>query len=175
MKDINKLIKIKQSLIERFGKLGIEETSDYLLIGKAPHIGELAWLHIFYRGLDTQEIDEMQKTSKITLSEDILGFYNYSNGLTLFNGVFNINGIRRMHSRDPLNQQPFSVYTGNQGERPKNSKPSYFFFGSYRYDLSRAYIDLDTGHVRVCERWDASKTRSSWSSFDLFLETEIFA
>jgi hypothetical protein len=92
----------------------------------------------------------------------------------LFNGVFNINGIRRSHSRDPLSQQPFSVYAGNQGERPKNSKPSYFFFGSYRYDLSRAYVDLETGQVRVCERWDANKTRSAWSNFDLFLETEIY-
>lgn len=149
--------KLKQLLTTNFAHLGFEETIDATLIGKAPQIGDLAWNHIFYRGLSKTELEEIENSLNLSFPVEIKTFYLESNGLTLFNTALNLNGIRRKNSRDPLNQQPYSIYTGNQVERPENAKPNYLFFASYGYDLTRVFVDTENGKVYACERWNAKK------------------
>src|SRR4051812_47432573 len=90
---------VKKEIL-RYKDLGEEKAENgALLVGRAPHIARLAWLHSIFPTLDERDIVALENE----LQTDIPGTYkqflkNCSNGLTLFVDEFNLYG---QHRRTP--------------------------------------------------------------------------
>ncbi len=164
------------NLIYRFKHLGTEHSSDEaILIGKAPHIGTMAWLNILYPVIDIKELDFLSNELKTGVPQEYADFLlSFSNGLNILSSTFSLYGLRRQINRDAKAnvRQPYSIITPNVFERPNNAKDSYFFIGGYNWDGSHLYIDKETNFVHCCERWDA-KSKLQWSSFGEMLLSEL--
>lgn len=145
-----------------------------LLIGRAPHIAELAWLHSIYPTLNEEDINHLEKELNQKIPDSYQRFLTkYSNGLGLFVSKFSLYGLRKQLGRglDAV-RQPYSIITPNTHERPDNAKDSYLFIGGYSWDGSKIYIDTETNKVHYCDRWDATSLYE-WSSFEAMLNSEI--
>lgn len=165
--------KIKEQLYE-FEKLGLEVSElGATLIGKAPHIAPMAWLHTIYPTLNDSDILELEDELGTKLPGEYKDFLlNYSNGLSLFVSKFYLYGYRKVLGRGiEASRQPFSIITPNIPERPENAKANYFFIGGYKWDGSKLYIDTNTDKVHYCDRWDATSLYV-WNSFEEMLLCE---
>jgi hypothetical protein len=121
---------VKQQLFN-FENLGKEVTpSGAVLIGHAPHIAPMAWLHSIYPVLTEEDIIELEFDLKKSIPQAYRDFLkNYSNGLKLFTITLTFYGMRKVLGRtDEASRQPFALSTPNNYERPKNSKNTYFFY-----------------------------------------------
>lgn len=158
-----------------FDFLGTERCENgTLLIGRAPHIAELAWLHSIYPTLNKEDINHLEKELNQKIPDSYLRFLTeYSNGLGIFVSKFSLYGLRKQLGRglDAV-RQPYSIITPNTHERPDNAKNSYLFIGGYSWDGSKIYIDTETNKVHYCDRWDATSLYE-WSSFEAMLNYEI--
>jgi len=158
-----------------FENLGKEVTqSGAVLIGHAPHIAPMAWLHSIYPVLTEEDIIELEAELNKPIPEAYKDFLkNYSNGLSVFVTTLSLDGLRKVTGRtDEASRQPFALSTPNAYERPKNAKDSCFFIGAYSWDGSKLYIDSDTGKVYYCGRYDATPVKE-WESFEAMLTSEI--
>lgn len=171
---MNYFEEVKKEIL-RYKHLG-EETSGNgtLLIGRAPHIARLAWLHSIYPTLNEQDIDVLKSELQTDIPDPYKHFLkNCSNGLTLFVDEFNLYGLRKQLSRGiEASRQPYSPVTANIDERPKNAKDIFFFIGGYSWDGSNIYIDKTTNKVHYCDRWDATSL-FEWPSFEEMLVSEV--
>ncbi|PQJ21968.1 SMI1/KNR4 family protein [Tenacibaculum sp. SG-28] len=172
MNDIYNYIISELKPYEKYGSIVQENGTK--LIGKAPHIAPLAWLHSIYKGLEISEIREIESKLDIELPKDYSEFLKLCNGLKLFNTTLSLNGRRTSYDRKAeINaRQPFDLSTKNIYERPKNTNSEHFFFGSYFSDGSLVLIDKSTNKVI---RTDRNKFRvlNSWTNFNEFLKKEI--
>lgn len=161
--------------IYKFEHLGKEiATTGALLIGKAPHIAQFAWLHAIYVPLTMKEILELESELNTEIPESYKYFLmNYSNGLSLFVAEFYLDGMRKKVGRsiDSV-RQPYSIITTNIEERPSNAKENYFFIGGYKWDGSHIYIDTKTNKVHFCDPWDATSL-FEWNSFEEMIVSEV--
>ncbi len=167
--DIFNDIKDCISQYDHLGKMVLKNGT--ILVGKAPHIAEFAWLHKLFFPLKKADIQLLEKE----LSTDIPKSYEqflltFGNGYSIFCSTFSLDGLRNMNSRsDDFIVQPFSIKISNIFERPKNSRDEYFFIGGYKLDGSKLYIDTTTGKVHYCKKTDATSLYS-WNSFeDMFI------
>ena len=171
---MNYFEEIKKELL-KFKDLGLETSENRtLLIGRAPHIAELAWLNEIYPVLNLEDIVQFEEEFKIKIP-DVYKFFllNYSNGLNVFVSTLSLFGIRKKLGRSiEDSRQPFDLKTSNVYERPNNSQESFFFIGSYNWDGSRLYIDTSTNKVHYCDRYSAISL-VEWDSFEIMLRFEI--
>jgi hypothetical protein len=171
---MNYFEKVKKELY-KFENLGIETTENgAILIGKAPHIGAMAWLNELYPILNDDDITilEQKLNTEIPVAYKFF-LMNYSNGLNVFVSTFYLDGIRKQIGRSvEASRQPYSIITTNTQERPKNAKDNYFFIGGYNWDGSHLYIDKETNKVHCCDRYDATSL-SEWNSFEEMIVSEI--
>jgi hypothetical protein len=161
--------------IFKYRNLGEEKAENgTLLIGRAPHIARLAWLHSIYPTLNEQDIAALKNEVQTDIPDTYKQFLkNCSNGLTLFVRQFSLYGLRKQSGRGiEASRQPFSPVTANIDERPKNTKDSFFFIGGYSWDGSKIYIDKTTSKVHYCDRWDATSL-FEWPSFEEMLVSEV--
>lgn len=168
-------IKEVNEILYSFEYLGLEKSElGAILIGKAPHIAPMAWLHSLYPTLTEVDIDILEKQLETTIPKEYKDFLlNYSNGLSIFVSKFSLYGMRKELGRTvEASRQPFSLITPNTIEKPKNAKQNYFFIGSYKWDGSKLYIDNETGKVHYCDRWDATSLYE-WNSFQEMLVSEV--
>ena len=165
-------VKEKISMYKYLGEEVVPETGA-LLIGRAPHVARLAWLHSIYPVLNDEEVLQLEQIVRMEIPASYKVFLmNASNGLTLFVDTFNLYGLRKVAGRGiAASRQPFSPDISNVDERPENAKDSYFFFGGYSWDGSKLYIDKATGLVHYCARWDATAL-FQWPSFEEMLVSE---
>lgn len=164
-----------KSELYKFRHLGLEKTANgTILIGKAPHIAEFAWLHSIYKTLSQEELFELEKDVKTQLPDSYRDFLlNHSNGLSLFVSNFSLYGLRKELGRTiEASRQPFSLITLNTIEKIKNAEENHFFIGSYKWDGSKLYIDKSTGKVHYCDRWDATSL-FEWNSFEEMIVSEV--
>lgn len=164
-----------KKLLFRFEYLGIEKSElGAILIGKAPHIAPMAWLHSLYPTLTEIDVDILEKKLETIIPKDYKDFLlNYSNGLSIFVSKFSLYGMRKEIGRTiEASRQPFSLIIPNTIEKPKNAKENHFFIGSYNWDGSKLYIDSETGKVHYCDRWDAMSLYE-WNSFEEMLISEV--
>jgi len=164
---------IKEEL-DKFENLGYEVSElGTKLIGKALHSAPMAWIHSIYKTIDSDDINILEKDLKIIIPDSYKDFLmNCSNGLTLFTSTFNLDGYRKVLGRGiEASRQPYSILIPNLDERPENSKPNYFFIGSYEWDGSKLYIDTKTNKVHYCEMND-STSLYQWNSFEDMLLAE---
>ncbi len=142
------------------------------LIGHAPHIAPEAWLHIVFPPLGSREVSFIEDDVGESLPATFSFFLQRCNGLSLFSDSLNIYGLRKSFARTGDSVwQPFSIKTPNVDERPRRSKPSYFYIGGYRWDGSLIFIDKDTEHVYRCKQRN-TKPLNHWPSFEEMLESE---
>ena len=160
--------------LENYSFLGKEILSNGRhLIGRAPHIAPQAWLHKFGAGLNEKEIIELELEIKIPIPSEFRKFLKLTNGLNIFVSAFCIYGKRNNYIRNIENSwQPFDIVTPNTFERPKNAKRSNLFVGTYSWDGSGVYIDVETGKVHYHKRFDATSLLE-WDNFGEMLSSEI--
>jgi hypothetical protein len=172
MNDIEKFIISELEPYKKYGET-IQENGTKL-IGKAPHIAPLAWLHSIYKGLENNEIKEIESKLNTELPKDYSDFLRLFNGLKLFVTILSLNGRRISYDRKAEidARQPFDLSTKNIHERPKNSKPEHFFFGDYFDDGSLVLIDKLTNKVHRTDR-NKFKVLNSWTDFNEFITQEI--
>ena len=86
--------------LSNYEKLGVEKQSNGTeLIGKAPHIAPLAYLHSIYKGLNKEEIDRLERELETEIPTDYKKFLQFSNGLHIFNTTFCLDGLRTSYNR----------------------------------------------------------------------------
>jgi len=165
--------KIREKLkkYKNLGELRLKNGS--ILIGHLPAEGINAYCHSLFKPLNESDIKTLEKELKMSIPNDYAFFLTqYSNGIRFFMRCFALDGLRKQLGRDlEASAQPFALSDANVWERPKNSKPSYFFIGGYGYDASSIYIDADTNKVHYCARRDATSL-FEWENFEHMIVSE---
>lgn len=159
----------------RFSHLGVTHSKNgALLIGKAPHIAEYAWLNIMYPCITEAEVCDLEKKLGCAIPEVYRDFLmNVSNGLNVMNCTLALHGCRTSYNRaDFESRYPFNIEDVQKSERPKNATPEMFFFASYNYDCSKLYLNTSDNKIYYCDRYDATPLKS-WDSLSAMLTFEI--
>lgn len=171
---MNYFEEVKKGLY-KFENLGIETAENgAILIGKAPHLGTMAWLHKIYPILSEDDVIKLEKELNTKIPAAYKYFLmNYSNGLNIFASTFYLDGVRKQIGRSvEASRQPYSIITTNLYERPNHSKDNYLFIGGYNFDGSHVYIDKETNKVHYCDRYDATSLLE-WNSFEEMVVSEV--
>lgn len=119
-----------EKLLMRFSHLGVSHSKNgALLIGKAPHIAEYAWLNIMYPCITEAEVCDLEKKLGVAIPEVYRDFLmNVSNGLNVMNCTLALHGCRTSYNRaDFESRYPFNIEDVQKYERPKNATPEMFF------------------------------------------------
>lgn len=173
MTESNELLK-SLDLLSGFSHLGKKKLDDGThLIGRAPHIAPLAWLHSIYPPLEDFELSELEKKLGILIPDAYKVFLKMTNGLKVFSTTFYLYGFRKRNTRTVDDAwQPFDLWIPNVAERPENASSNIFFIGGYDWDGSHLYIDPKTAKVYLCGPENATPLYA-WSSFANMLDSEI--
>lgn len=164
-----------ENLLMRFSHLGVTHSKNgALLIGKAPHIAEFAWLNIMYPCITEAEVCDLEKKLGCAIPEVYRNFLmNVSNGLNVMNCTLALHGCRTSYNRaDFESRYPFNIEDVQKYERPKNATQEMFFFASYNYDCSKLYLNTSDNKIYYCDRYDATPLKS-WDSLSAMLTSEI--
>ena len=164
-----------ENLLMRFSHLGVAHSKNgALLIGKAPHIAELAWLNVMYPCATEAEICDLEKRLGNAIPDVYRDFLmNVSNGLNIMNCTLALHGCRTSYNRaDFESRYPFNIEDVQKSERPKNATPEMFFFASYNYDCSKLYLNSSDNKIYYCDRYDATPLKS-WDSLSDMITSEI--
>ena len=160
--------------LNKYENLGVElQSNGTELIGKAPHIAPLAYLHSIYKGLSNEEIDRLEQELETEIPKDYKEFLQFSNGLHIFNTTFYLDGLRESNDRLKAieNRLPFALSTKNVFEKPRNAKPEYFFIGGYACD-NGSLLYINNSKVYRCKTNNA-KPLNEWNSLNEMIITEI--
>ena len=164
-----------EKLLMRFSHLGISHSKNgALLIGKAPHIAEYAWLNVMYPCATETEIYDLEKRLGCAIPKVYKDFLmNVSNGLNVMNCTLALHGCRMSYNRaDFESRYPFNIEDVQKYERPKNATQEMFFFASYNYDCSKLYLNTSDNKIYYCDRYDATPLKS-WDSLSDMITSEI--
>jgi hypothetical protein len=170
----NNKINLVCNVLESYNYLGKEQLKDgTLLIGKAPHIAPLAWLHCIYSPLKNTDISDLE----MELNQEIPNIYKefllISNGLSVFNTTLSLFGKRGNYKRSVDNVwQPFDIILPNTIEKPRNANNDIFIIGCYDWDGSYLYIDKKDSSIHLCEV-DNVRSLFEWGNFEDMLYSEI--
>ena len=119
-----------ENLLMRFSHLGVTHSKNgALLIGKAPHIGEYAWLNVMYPCVTETEVCDLEKRLGVAIPKVYKDFLmNVSNGFDIMNCTLALHGCRTSYDRSDLDSwYPFNLEDVQKYERPKNATPEMFF------------------------------------------------
>lgn len=164
-----------EKLLMRFSHLGVTHSKNgALMIGKAPHIAEFAWLNIMYPCITEAEVCDLEKKLGVAIPEVYRDFLmNVSNGLNVMNCTLALHGCRMSYNRaDFESRYPFNIEDVQKYERPKNATQEMFFFASYNYDCSKLYLNTSDNKIYYCDRYDATPLKS-WDSLSDMITSEI--
>jgi hypothetical protein len=169
-----KKIEAALNILKSYNYLGEKKVADdTLLIGKAPHIAEQAWLHTIYSPLADRGITLIENSISKNIPADFKTFLRISNGLNVFNTTFCLFGIRENYKRthDAV-LQPFDIIIPNTIEKPKGLNNKNIIIGYYDWNGSYIHIDTQTNKVHLSER-ETTKSLYEWKNFDDMLHSEI--
>ena len=96
----------------RFSHLGVTHSKNgALMIGKAPHIAEFAWLNIMYPCITEAEVCNLEKKLGCAIPEVYRNFLmNVSNGLNIMTCTLALHGCRTSYNRaDFESRYPFNI------------------------------------------------------------------
>lgn len=164
-----------ENLLMRFSHLGVTHSKNgALLIGKAPHIAEFAWLNVMYPCVTEAEVCDLEKRLGVAIPEVYKDFLmNVSNGFDIMNCTLALHGCRTSYNRSDLDSwYPFNLEDVQKYERPKNATPEMFFLDTYEYDGSKLYLNTLDDKIYYCDRYDATPLKS-WDSLSAMLTSEI--
>ena len=171
MKDYSEI----KELLLKFSFLGIEnsKSTGAMLIGRAPHIAESAWLNRLYSPIDKNEIIKMEDGISKKIPTSYVDFLtNFSNGLNILGDTLCLFGYRSNYVRTvDFSWQPYSLISFNKYDKPRNSTGEMLFIGSYDWDGSLLYMTTDE-KVHFCNR-DDSTSLFIWDSLSSMLISEL--
>jgi len=171
---------IKEKLIEFYGKDDwmIEEDGT-LYIGSMPgsieEYGSQLYFHIFYKGLNNNEINDLENRIERNIPDELKDFYRASNGLSLFAGSLSIGGLI---DRTPSSSNPIDLRYGNTVDRPMKEgeftdNSNEIRFGGYGIDHFDLLINLDKKSIYAVPRFTPEPIYDEWLNFKEFLITEV--
>lgn len=161
-------------LLKSYNYLG-EEVAETgaLLIGRAPHVAKLAWLHSIYPPLNDQQISELESRMQIKIPSSYVDFLHTSNGLKVFVTTFCLFGLRTNFDRSPAaSRLPFDIIVPNTIERPENAPRDILIIGGYDWDGSILFMDPETQTVHLSSR-ERLKSKYQWKDFDTMMAEEL--
>lgn len=164
-----------EKLLRRYAHLGVQYSKNgALLIGKAPHIAEYAWLNVMYPCATEEEICNLEKRLGAAIPKIYKDFLmNVSNGFDIMNCTLALHGCRTSYDRADLDSwYPFNIEDIQKDERPKNSSLEMFFFGTYEYDGSKLYLNTLDNKIYYCSSEDATPLKC-WNSLPEMLSEEV--
>lgn len=171
MKDYSEI----KELLLKFSFLGIEKSKSTgaVLIGKAPHIAESAWLNRLYSPIDKNEILNLEDGISKKIPASYVDFLtNFSNGLNILGDTLCLFGYRSNYVRTvDFSWQPYSLVSLNKYDKPRNSTEEMLFIGSYDWDGSLLYMTTDE-KVHCCHCND-STSLFIWDSISSMLISEL--
>ena len=143
-----------ENLLMRFSHLGVTHSKNgALLIGKAPHIAEFAWLNVMYPCVTEAEVCDLEKRLGVAIPEVYKDFLmNVSNGFDIMNCTLALHGCRTSYDRSDLD--------------------SWYLLGTYEYDGSKLYLNTLDDKIYYCDRYDATPLKA-WDSLSAMLTSEI--
>lgn len=162
-------------MLYKFEGLGIERMENgTVLIGKAPHIAPLAWLHSIFSGLNEEQIKMLETQLKRRIPNDYIKFLRISNGIGVFNTTFNLYGLRSNYQRGiEASRQPFDILTKNTVERFRYIPSALFCIGSYDWDGSKLYMNEQTNRITLLDGDEEKHVLYEWENFEVMFESEI--
>ena len=106
------------------------------LIGHVPQIAPLAYLHSVFQPLQPEQLVQVEAAIERRLNQSLIDLYIKANGVQIFSGSLNINGLICSLDRsiNSTLSQPFDISTANSFERPQDAENDMIFFGSYKQD-----------------------------------------
>lgn len=173
---MDKYEKIKK-LLYRYEKYGVEVTENgTTLIGHPDYLPKHWRLIMIFPKLKSSEIEVLENECEMSIPNSYKNFLmNFSNGIDFINDTLSLFGLRKTLGRTlEAARQPYALKTPNRDERccVKNTKETYFFIGSYKWDGSRLYIDKETEKVHLCAPNDATPLYT-WESLEDMLVSEL--
>ncbi|MFC2073440.1 hypothetical protein ACFLRS_01140 [Campylobacterota bacterium] len=171
---------IKEKLTEFYGKDDwIVDENGTLYIGSIPgsieECGSQLYFHIFYKGLNDSEINDLENRIERNMSEELKDFYRVSNGLSLFAGSLSIGGLI---DRTPSSSNPIDLRYGNTVDRPMKEgeftdNSNEIRFGGYGIDHFDLLVNLDKKNIYAVPRFAPEPIYYEWVNFKEFLISEI--
>ena len=127
MKDYSEI----KELLLKFSFLGIEnsKSTGAMLIGRAPHIAENAWLNRLYSPIDKIEILKLEDGINKKIPASYVDFLtDFSNGLNILGDTLCLFGYRSNYMRTvDFSWQPYSLVSLNKYDKPRNSTEDMLF------------------------------------------------
>ena len=160
--------------VVRWGHLGRKTYSDgTILVAPMPLRGSAAYLHRLYGPLNLGDISSMEEKIGSVLPAEIVEFYEYHNGCSLFSGAIKVFGLRRGYSRsdaDAMARNPIDLVAPALHRRAIDPAAA-IQVGAY-LDGSRILINNDGSLVRVPQT-GPDTVLSRWDGFWIWLLSEF--
>jgi hypothetical protein len=166
---------VLKRMLSRFADVEDFEHNGVLFKTNVPWRAPKAYLHILYppASADLIEIRKQQ----LNIPDDLANFYAQFNGVSLFSGTLEIYGLfpdsYLLNRGDWRCRVAFNLTTETTRWRPRFDEENVFGFGSYSYDRSPICIARESNSVVAFDGKDLDVARSSWNSFDAFIESEV--
>ena len=143
------------------------------LIGKTPHIGSQAWLHIIFPGITETEISQYERNNQIHIPDTYKKFLKKANGIDIFSSSLYLFGIRSGYNRSGDLWQPFDLRVPNTIVRSDKYSDDLFIIGGYKSgDGYYLCLNQKTDVVSFTPRKKYINLKD-WATIDILLEEEI--
>lgn len=148
------------------------------LIGKKEHRkpGDMQYLHTLYAPLQSVQIDQLESQIQRKLPDVLRAFYACSNGLSLFNNTFSIQGLRHDYNRDTNDSawQPVSLEYGTV-DRLQPTTNDIICFGFYGWgDGYEIYMSNQSSpEIFLCPQNQVDNILHRWPNFEEMLISEV--
>ena len=165
-------LKAMTTMFSKFESLGTKAMPNgTVLYGKAPHVGEQAWLHGLYPPCPEAGLATIEEEVDASLPASLRKLLLLANGLEIFSGVLSLYGWREDFKRtvEAVLSQPYSIVTPNTLERPEWLPRESWIVGSYE-DLTAVCLGKG-GVVAVCTP-DSGDVICEWKTLNAFLQGE---
>lgn len=162
------------SRVARWEHLGKRTFSDgTILIAPMPTRGSAAYLHRLYGPLSQDDISDIEERIGSVLPDEIVEFYKFHNGCSLFSGSIKLFGLVRTYRRSDLEameRNPIDIVLPALDWRATHPSSS-IQIGAY-LDGTRMLINNDGSVVRV-PQIGPETVLNTWGGFWIWFLSEI--
>ena len=125
-----------RKIVYQYEHLGIKKLPNgTILIGRAPHIAQHAWLNELYPVITEKEIKEMEKIIGIKIPEDYVHFLReFSNGLTILTEEFSLYGCSGNRRTTESIWLPFDLVLYNTRYKTQKATSEMLIIGRFGWD-----------------------------------------
>lgn len=158
-------------LLMRWSPLGLEDRPNGTrLIGRAPHVAPLAWLHQLFSPLTDSELAQLEAKLGKSLPKELNQFFRLSNGLKAFSDALTIFGLPRSNTRGPAIREPYDLALETLHTR---HLPGILCIGGLGDDFVYYKDGPDGGgSVLACRKGNLGSPVNEWPSFWAMLKSE---